>query len=38
MFAFANVFQFLAYEFASLSGRRLAFALVLPRAFDCFFF
>jgi hypothetical protein len=38
VFAFANVFHFFAHELARLSGRRLAFEFVLPRAFDCFFF
>jgi hypothetical protein len=38
MFAFPNVFHFFAHKLASLSAGRLAFALVLARAFDCFFF
>ena len=38
MFAFPNVFHFFAHELASLSAGRLAFALVLVRPFNCFFF
>ena len=38
MFAFANMFHFFADEFARLSGRRLAFALVFASPFDGFFF
>src|SRR5439155_16550641 len=38
MLAFANVLNFLAHEFAGLRGRRLAFALVLPCAFQCLLF
>jgi len=38
VFAFPNVFHFFAHELASLSGRRLAFALVFARAFNYFFF
>jgi hypothetical protein len=38
MFAFADVFHFFAHKLARLSGSRLAFALVLARAFYCFFF
>src|SRR5262249_16276948 len=38
MFAFPNVFHFFADKLASLGGRRFAFAFVLVRAFDCFFF
>jgi hypothetical protein len=38
MFAFPDVFHFFAHKLARLSGRRLAFALVLARAFYCFFF
>jgi hypothetical protein len=37
MFAFADVFRFFAHKLARLSGRRLAFALVLTRSFYCFF-
>jgi hypothetical protein len=36
--AFSNVFHFFAHKLASLSAGRLAFALVLARAFNCFFF
>jgi hypothetical protein len=38
MFAFADVFHFFAHKLARLSGRRFALALVLARAFYCFFF
>jgi len=38
VFAFPNVFHFFAHKLASLSAGRFAFALVLARAFDCFFF
>ena len=38
MFAFPNVFHFFAHKLARLSGRRLAFALILVRAFNWFFF
>ena len=38
MFALPNVFHFFAHKLACLSGRRLAFALVFARAFNCFFF
>jgi hypothetical protein len=38
MLAFPNVFHFFAHKFARLSGRRLAFAFVFARAFNCFFF
>ena len=38
MFAFPNMFHFFAHEFARLGGRRFAFALVLARTFDRFFF
>jgi hypothetical protein len=38
MLAFPNVFHFLAHKLPSLSAGRFAFALVLPRAFNCFFF
>ena len=38
MFAFANVFHFLADKFARLSGGRFAFELILTGLFDCFFF
>jgi len=38
VFAFPNVFDFFAHELASLSAGRLAFALVLVRPFNCFFF
>ena len=36
MFAFPNVFHFLAHKFASLSAGRFAFTLVFARAFNCF--
>jgi hypothetical protein len=38
VFAFPNVFHFFADKLARLSGRRLAFAFILARAFKCFFF
>ena len=38
VFAFPNVFHFLAHKLACLSGRRFAFTLILARAFDWFFF
>src|SRR6059058_4799217 len=38
MFAFANMFHFLAHEFACLGGGRFAFAFVFTRPFDWFFF
>jgi hypothetical protein len=38
MLAFPNVFHFFAHKLACLSGRRLAFTLILARAFDWFFF
>jgi hypothetical protein len=38
VFAFPNVFHFFAHKLARLSGRRLAFALILARAFNLFFF
>jgi hypothetical protein len=38
VFALPNVFHFLTHKFPSLSAGGLAFALVLARAFDCFFF
>jgi hypothetical protein len=38
VFAFPNVFHFFAHKLAGLSGRRFAFALILVRAFNCFFF
>jgi hypothetical protein len=38
VFAFPNVLHFFANKLACLSGRRLAFAFVLARAFNCFFF
>ena len=38
VFAFADVFHFFAHKFARLSGRRLAFAIIFPRAFNYFFF
>jgi hypothetical protein len=38
MLAFPNVFHFFAHKLARLSGRRLAFALILARAFNRFFF
>lgn len=38
MFPFPNVFHFFAYKLARLSRRRLAFALIFPRAFNWFFF
>jgi len=38
MFAFPNVFHFFAHKLARLSGRRLAFALIFARAFNCFVF
>jgi hypothetical protein len=38
VFAFPNVFHFLAHKLASLSAGGLAFALVFTRSFDCFFF
>jgi hypothetical protein len=38
MFAFANMFHFLAHELPRLCGRRFAFAFVFTRPFGCFFF
>ena len=38
MFAFADVFHFLAHKLTSLRRGRLAFSLVLASAFSCFFF
>jgi hypothetical protein len=38
MLAFPNVFHFFAHKLACLSGRRFAFARILARAFDWFFF
>jgi hypothetical protein len=38
VFAFPNMFHFFAHKLARLSGRRFAFALILARAFNCFFF
>jgi hypothetical protein len=38
VFAFPNVFHFFAHKLASLSAGRFAFALILARAFDWFFF
>jgi hypothetical protein len=38
VFAFPDVFHFFAHKLASLSGRRLAFALIFARAFNWFFF
>jgi hypothetical protein len=38
VFTFPNVFHFFAHKLARLSGRRLAFALIFARAFNCFFF
>ena len=38
MFSLTNVFHFFAHKLARLSGRRLAFALIFARAFNCFFF
>jgi hypothetical protein len=38
VFALPNVFHFFAHKLACLSGRRFAFALILARAFDWFFF
>jgi hypothetical protein len=38
VFAFPNVFHFLAHKLPSLSAGRLAFALVLARAFNYFVF
>jgi len=38
MFAFANMFHFLAHELPCLGGRRFAFAFVFTRPFCCFFF
>jgi hypothetical protein len=38
VFAFPNVFHFLAHKLAGLSAGRFAFALVFARLFYCFFF
>ena len=38
MFAFSNVFHFLAHKLARLSAGRFAFTLVFARSFNCFFF
>ena len=38
MFAFPNVVHFFTHKLACLSRRRFAFALVVSRAFQCFFF
>ena len=38
MLAFPNVFHLFSHKLARLSGRRFAFTLVLPRAFNYFFF
>jgi hypothetical protein len=38
MLAFPNVFHFLSHKLARLSTGRFAFALVLARSFNCFFF
>jgi hypothetical protein len=38
MFAFPNVFHFFAHKLPRLGGRRFAFALILVRTFNCFFF
>ena len=38
MFAFADVFHFLAHKFACLGGRRFAFPFVFTRSLDWFFF
>ena len=38
MFALADVFHFLAHEFACLGGRRFAFAFVLAGSFNYFVF
>jgi hypothetical protein len=37
VFTFPNVFHFFAHKLARLSGRRFAFALIFPRAFNYFF-
>jgi hypothetical protein len=37
MFAFTNMFHFLAHKLACLSTGRFAFALIFARAFNCFF-
>jgi hypothetical protein len=38
MFAFPDMFHFLAHEFARLGGRRFAFTFIFTRSFGCFFF
>lgn len=38
VFAFPNVFHFFAHKLAGLSAGRLAFTLILARAFNWFFF
>jgi hypothetical protein len=38
VFAFPNMFHFLAHKLASLSAGRFSFALIFARSFDCFFF
>jgi hypothetical protein len=38
VFAFPNVLHFFTHKLASLSAGRLAFALVLARVFNYFFF
>jgi hypothetical protein len=38
VFSLPNVFHFFAHKLASLSAGRFALALILSRAFNCFFF
>jgi hypothetical protein len=38
MFAFPNMFHFLAHELARLRGRSFAFTFIFARPFGCFFF